>query len=299
MNDVTPQTDVLQRFLFDNAPIRGEWVNLQESWREVLKRRDYPPAIRRVLGEMMGAAALLAATVKISGRLVLQIRSEGPATLLMVECTSQHTLRAFAQWNGHIGDDADLAAVTGQGTLAITIEMDGARQPYQGVVSLQGQSISDTLETYFRQSEQLATRIWLAASDYGIAGLLLQQLPGEIKQRHEAEEHWSRITRLAATVSTQELLELDVKTLLHRLFHEEQVRLFEPTGLSFACTCSRERVAETIVLLGREEADEVLQEQGKIEVACEFCNQHYHFDSVDVAELFSDGIRAGVPDVLH
>lgn len=285
-------SDQLQRFLFENAAIRGEWVQLQESWQEVLKRRDYPPAIRHVLGEMMAAAALLTSTVKIAGRLVLQIRSEGPANLLMVECTSNNTLRAFAQWQGHIQDDAKLTDVTGAGSLAITIEVEGAKQPYQGVVSLQGDSIAETLETYFQHSEQLETRIWLSGDDSAVAGLFLQQLPSEELKKDDAEEDWSRISQLAGTITDEELISLPIETLLHRLFHEEHVRLFDPADLSFACTCSRSRVGETIVMLGKEEAEEVLAEKGEIEVACEFCNEHYHFDKVDVAELFTDTVSA-------
>jgi molecular chaperone Hsp33 len=294
------KSDCLQRFIFDNAAIRGEWVSLQESWQEVLNRRDYPAAIRQVLGEMMGAAALLTETVKISGRLVLQIRAEGPVSLLMVECTSKHTLRAFAQWDGEISDDMSLQAMTGEGTLAITIEVEGAKQPYQGVVSVQGESIADTLETYFAQSEQLATKIWLYANEHNVAGLFLQQLPSDTSAKQVAEEDWSRISQLAATITDDELLTLEVETLLHRLFHEEQVRLFEPTVLQFACTCSRERVAETISMLGQQEAEDILDAEGGIEVACEFCNEHYHFDKVDVAEIFSGTVSSeSDPDTLH
>lgn len=294
------KTDLLQRFLFDNAPIRGEWVNLQESWQEVLNRREYPAAIRRVLGEMMGAAALLTATVKIKGRLVLQIRAEGPVNLMMVECTSDQTLRAFAQWEGELDDHAGLQDLTGEGTLAITIEVEGAKQPYQGVVSVQGTSIADTLETYFAHSEQLATKIWLYANDHNVAGLFLQQLPSEEADKADAEEDWSRISHLASTITDEELLTLEMETLLHRLFHEEQVRIFDPTPLRFACTCSRERVAETISMLGQEEAEQIIDAEGGIEVACEFCNEHYHFDKVDVAEIFSDTVSADSdPDTLH
>ncbi|KGM07456.1 Heat shock protein 33 [Methylophaga thiooxydans] len=294
------KSDCLQRFIFDNAPIRGEWVSLQESWQEVLNRRQYPTAIRRVLGEMMGAAALLTATVKISGRLVLQIRSEGPVSLMMVECTSENTLRAFAQWDGEVSDEAGLVDLTGGGTLAITIEAEGAKQPYQGVVSLQGNSITETLETYFEQSEQLATKIWLYANEHNVAGLFLQQLPSEEAQKEQAEEDWSRVSQLAATITDEELLTLEIETLLHRLFHEEQVRLYEPAPLKFSCTCSRARVAETIGMLGQEEAEEIIDSEGSIEVACEFCNENYHFDRVDVTELFTNTVSTeGDPDTLH
>ncbi|PCJ30619.1 MAG: Hsp33 family molecular chaperone HslO [Gammaproteobacteria bacterium] len=277
-------TDNLQRFIFDNKPVRGEWVQLDSSWKEVLVRREYPVAIQKVLGEMMAAAALLAATIKIKGRLILQTKSNGPASVMMVECTSNNTLRAFAQWKGDVADDADLLAVTGDGTLAITIEVEGAKQPYQGVVSLAGDSMSGVLETYFQQSEQLATRIWLAADDQVASGLFLQQLPSD--QDEQDEEHWSRISQLAATVTTTELLTLDSNTLLHRLFHEEECRLLVKTDLRFACSCSRDRVEETIKLLGKQDAFDLLEEHGKIEIACEFCNEHYHFDNVDVTQVF-------------
>lgn len=297
-NDV--KSDCLQRFIFDNAPIRGEWVSLQESWQEVLNRREYPTAIRHVLGEMMGAAALLTATVKITGRLVLQIRSEGPVSLMMVECTSDNTLRAFAQWDSDIADELGVADLVGGGTMAITIEAEDAKQPYQGVVSVEGNTIAETLETYFAQSEQLATKIWLYANDHNVAGLFLQQLPSEEAKKEQTEEDWSRISQLASTITDEELLTLEIETLLHRLFHEEQVRVFEPVQLKFSCTCSRDRVAETIGMLGQEEAEDILDSEGGIEVACEFCNEHYHFDRVDVTELFTKTVSAEAdPDTLH
>lgn len=281
------QSDNLQRFIFDNAPVRGEWVHLTDSWQQVLVRRDYPPAIQRLLGEMMAAAALLTATVKIKGRLVLQSKSTGPVKLMMVECTSDNTLRALAQWDGHVQDDASMSELTGQGTMAITIDVEGSKQPYQGVVSLDGESVASVLETYFKQSEQLDTRIWLAADAENVSGLFLQQLPSAEDNKEEDEEHWSRLSQLAATITSEELLTLGAGTLLHRLFHEEECRLLNKTELSFACSCSRERVADTISLLGEHDANELLAEQGQIEVTCEFCNEHYHFDKVDAANIFS------------
>jgi len=284
----TFQSDNLQRFIFDNAPVRGEWVHLTESWQQVLIRRDYPRAIQRLLGEMMAAAALLAATVKIKGRLVLQSKSSGPVNLMMVECTSDNTLRAFAQWDGNVDDDASMSELTGEGILAITIDVEGSKQPYQGVVSLEAESISGVLETYFNQSEQLDTRIWLAADVNSVSGLFLQQLPSTEDNKDEDEEHWSRLSQLAGTITPSELLSLGAGTLLHRLFHEEECRLLNSTELSFSCSCSRERVADTITLLGEQDANDLVAEQGQIEVACEFCNEHYHFDKIDVAAIFSD-----------
>ncbi len=310
MNDTTTtgnnttdfQSDNLQRFIFDNAPVRGEWVHLQETWQQVLSQRDYPKAVQKLLGEMMAAAALLAATVKMKGRLVLQIKSTGPVSLLMVECTSEDTLRAFAQWQGDIDDDAALTEVTGEGHLAITIEVEGAKQPYQGVVGIQADSIAGLLEAYFKQSEQLDTRIWLSADEASAAGLFLQQLPSEDEMsNHDDEENWSRISQLAATVTAIELLELGAGTLLHRLFHEEECRLLADTDLSFACKCSREKVAATINLLGKQDALDLVEDQGSIEVACEFCNEQYHFDKVDVTQLFANEVVATEPEspTLH
>lgn len=297
MNDTISETaefqsDNLRHFIFDNAPVRGEWVHLTETWKNVLSRRQYPAAIERLLGEMMAATALLTATVKIKGRLVLQLKSTAPVTLMMVECTSDNTLRAFAQWDGNVAEDATLTEVTGDGALAINIDVEDSKQAYQGVVSLQGESISDVLEAYFKQSEQLETRIWLAADSQFAAGLFLQQLPGESNDQEIDEEHWSRLSQLAGTTSNKELLELGVGTLLHRLFHEEKCRLVSSTELSFSCACSRQRVAETIGLLGQEYANNLLQEQGHIEVVCEFCNQHYHFDEIDVAQVLSSQMNS-------
>jgi len=308
MNDTTKtdetiefQSDILQRFIFDNAHIRGEWVHLQETWQEVLSQRDYPLAVQKILGDMMVSAALLAATVKMTGRLVLQVKSSGPVSLLMVECTSEDTLRAFAQWDGDIADDASLLEATGDGTLAITIEVEGAKQPYQGVVSLQGDSFSNVLEIYFQQSEQLETRICLSSDQRAAAGLFLQQLPHEDTGFKDEEESWSRISQLAATVTATELVELGAGTLLHRLFHEEECRLLASTDLRFSCQCSRERVAETIGLLGKDDALDLIEDQGSIEVACEFCNEHYYFDKVDVTLLFADDAVPTEPEspTLH
>jgi len=283
------KADHLQRFIFDSAAVRGEWVQLKQTWQTVKIQREYPPAVADLLGQMLAAAALLAETVKISGRLVLQCRTDGPVSLLMVECTSDHTLRGLANWRGEIADDASMQELLGEGNLAITIENVGAKHPYQGIVSVQGQSIAEMLEMYFAQSEQLKTRIWLATDENTVGGLLLQQLPEQDPEQHD--ENWHRILYLAETITKEELLNLDVVSLLYRLFHEEMVRLLSTTVLEFACTCSRQRVADTIKLLGRQEAEDIITERGFVELACEFCNTHYRFDPVDVAGLFSDPLN--------
>lgn len=303
-NETVPfQSDNLQRFIFDNAQIRGEWVHLHDTWQEVITRREYPRALQTLLGEMMAAASLLAATVKIDGRLVLQVRSEGPVELMMVECTSENTLRAFAQWDEEetLDDDATLLELTGGGSLVISIEVKGMEKPYQGVVSLEGGSIAALLETYFKQSEQLSTRVWLTANDQVAAGLLLQQLPSANQDDDDETEAWDRISHLGSTVTESELRELGVGTLLHRLFHEEACRLLTSTDLEFACNCSRERVANTISLLGQQDAMALVEEQEQIEVACEFCNEHYYFDKADVALIFAHTGASAIfdSDTIH
>lgn len=297
MQDSTPQHDHLQRFIFDNAPIRGEWVQLRESWQIMVDQRDYPEPVARLLGEMLAAAALLTETVKIEGRLVLQIRSDGPVSTVMVECTSDHTIRGLAQWQDGIPDTDSLQTLTGAGHLAITIEQVDAKQPYQGVVDIQGDDLASVLENYFQQSEQLNTRLWLTADEHTVGGLLLQEMPDENARKRQ--DDWSRITQLASTVTPEELKELNAVTLLHRLFHEETVRLLATSVFEFACTCSHERVADTIRLLGQQEAMEIVEERGHIEAACEFCNAHYHFDKVDVTALFSDVMPGDTPQTLH
>lgn len=283
------QADHLQRFIFDSAAVRGEWVQLKQTWTTVKAQRDYPPAVADLLGQMLAAAALLAETVKMSGRLVLQCRTDGPVSLIMVECTSEHTLRGLANWQGEIADNASMQELLGKGSLAITIESVDAKHPYQGIVSVQGESIAEMLEMYFAQSEQLQTRIWLATDGNTAGGLLLQQLPEQDPEQHD--ENWQRILYLADTTTKEELLNLDVVSLLYRLFHEEMVRLLSTTVLEFSCTCSRQRVADAIKLLGRQEAEDIITERGFVELACEFCNTHYRFDPVDVAGLFSDPLN--------
>lgn len=274
------QSDQLHRFLFEKLNIRGEFVQLDETWREIQSRADYPPAVRQVLGEATAAAALLIATLKIEGSLTMQIRGSGPLHLLVVQVFSNGGIRSLARWHDDV-TAGPLVDMTGSGQLVITIEPEKGER-YQGIVPLVGEQLQDALQHYFEQSEQLPTRLWLAASDETAAGLLLQALPGEV----DDEDSWNRVTTLADTVEPAELLNLDVTTLLRRLYHEEDVRLFEASPLHFYCTCSREKIINTLRQLGEAEMTEVLAEQGKVDVDCEFCGKRYSFDSVDIKALF-------------
>ncbi len=272
--------DRLHRFLFEHQNIRGEFVQLDDSWREVLARASYPAPVRAVLGEAMAAAALLVGTLKIDGSLTMQIRGAGPVHLLVVQAFSDGGIRGLARWHGEI-NPGSLASLTGSGQLVMTIDpREGER--YQGIVPLTGEHLQDALQHYFEQSEQLPTRLWLASSDESAAGLLIQALPGE----REDGDSWNRIVHLAETVSDDELLQLDAATLLRRLYHEEEVRLFDPSPVRFQCSCSREKIINTLRQLGEQEMNDIIAERGKIDVDCEFCGARYEFDSVDVRALF-------------
>lgn len=275
-------TDTLQRFLFENTPLRGELVQIDAAWQEVLARHDYPPPVRGRLGEMMAACLLLSATLKFKGSVIMQIQGSGPIALMVVEATAQRTVRGMAQWQGEVAA-GDLLSQFGDGRLTITIDPGTGGERYQGIVALEGISLADAIDAYLERSEQLPTRMWLAADGRRAAGMLLQKLPGE----ETDEDAWGRVQALAATISEAELLELPAREVIHRLFHEEDVRLFEPEGVSFHCSCSRERVAAMLHSLGRDEVMDIVHSEGAVEVVCEFCNRRYTFDAVDAAQLFA------------
>lgn len=319
----------IHKFLFDGLPVRGVLVRLTDAWTEVLKRRAsggaagvYPESVQNMLGEMVAAATLMQSSIKFNGSLILQIFGDGPVKLAVAEIQPDFGLRATATVIGQIAEQASLSAlvnVHNEGKCAITLDPKTrfpGQQPYQGVVPLFGddgeplEKLSEVLEHYMLQSEQLDTRLVLAADGLVAAGLLIQRLPLEgvgnlagslVSQANEDEiglnEHFNRIALLASTLKREELLTLDADTILRRLFWEETVTHFEPVmgdaGPHFSCTCSRERVSNMLRGMGREEADSILAERGNIEVGCEFCGVQYHFDPVDVAQIFT--VSGGVP----
>ena len=277
--------DTLQRFLFEHAPIRGEVAHLDATWRAVLERHDYPPVLRTVLGELMAAGALLAATLKFDGSIILQLQGGGPVKLIVVECTSEQTLRATAKWTDELPEHgAGLAELLGDGRFVITLVPADGRQSYQGVVAIDPAGVAASLEHYMQRSEQLETRLWLAAGEERAAGLLLQKLP---EREDLDEDSWNRATQLAETVTVPELLKLPAQNLLHRLYHQEDIRLFDPRPVSFRCSCSSERVAAMLRMLGYAEVRSILEERETVEVTCEFCNRAYRYDSVDAEQLFA------------
>lgn len=289
-------TDTLTRFLFESAPVRGELVSLDATWQEVLKHADYPAPLQTLLGELMAAAALLSAILKFDGSMILQMQGSGAVKLVVVEATSDRTLRATAKWEGDV-PAGSLDVLLGDGRFVITLDQSASgQQNYQGIVPLVGESVTEALAHYMESSEQLDTRIHLAANPRRASGMLIQRLP-------EAEagdaDAWNRAGHLAATLKREELLGLSADAILQRLFYEEDIRVFEGEPVSFRCTCSRERVGEMLRMLGREEVESVLAERGEIEVRCEFCNRQYRFDPVDAAQLFVQGTNVPVPPGTH
>lgn len=290
--------DTLLKFLFRGAPVRGEIVRLQASWRQMVANHRYPAPVTRLLGEMTAAAALLAANIKFDGALLLQIQGNGPVRLLVVEVQPGMRLRATAKLRETtvIGADATLQQLTnpdGDARCAITLDPTGRRpgqQPYQGVVPLSGETIAHVLENYLRQSEQIESKLWLAASETAAAGVLLQRLPQEGGPTARPDiDAWQRAGALTATLKREELLTLEADALAHRLYWEEQLEHFAPVEPRFECNCSRGRSGRMLLALGRDEVDSILAERGDVEITCDFCNARYSFDAVDVGQLFASG----------
>ncbi|WP_293775433.1 Hsp33 family molecular chaperone HslO [uncultured Oxalicibacterium sp.] len=293
--------DLLQKFLFEDSAVRGELVDVSATWQHIQQHRDYPPAVKTVLGEMVAAAALLSANLKFNGVIVMQIHGDGPVRLLVVECDSDLNLRATAKLaeGVSVADDAsltDLVNAHGEGRFVITLDPKDklpGQQAYQGIVPLSGESVAIVIENYMLRSEQLDTKLWLAADDHVARGLLLQKLPregGTSDTQGDSDDlaTWERSVMLAQTLRREELLSTDIETLMRRLFWEETIRVFDPRHPQFQCSCTRDKVGAMLKMLGEEEVASAVEELGKLEIDCDFCGQHYEFDRVDCAQLFVD-----------
>lgn len=283
------QHDTLQRFVFENTPVRGNIVHLNQTFHQALHKQLMPTGLRNALGELMAASALLSATLKMNGSLVLQIQSKGLLKLLVVECNSDFGIRATAKWNGEVQNDQNLFDLLEQGQFMITLDPKDGNQAYQGIVALEGDSISAVLENYMLRSEQIDTRIWLSCDGNSAAGMLLQKLPETMNQVTKIQDvdTWNRVGYLASTVTDKELLHLSSETLLTRLFNQEDIRLFEASATQFFCSCSRESVGNMLRMLGADELSNIIAERGEIEVNCDFCNTQYLFDKIDTAQLLA------------
>ncbi|SHI20690.1 Hsp33 family molecular chaperone HslO [Ferrimonas marina] len=272
------QSDLLHRYLFDQADVRGQLVQLQQSYQQMLADHDYPAPVRRLLGEMLAATAMLTATLKFEGDIAAQIQGDGPLRLLAINGSHDNALRGVARFDGEV-PEGELQQQIGKGHLVITITpSEGER--YQGIVALDKPTLSACLEQYFAQSEQLQTRLWLHADGQQAAGMLLQQLPASNVDASVSFEHLEALTD---TIKCEELFDLDAQDVLYRLYHEESVQLFEPSAVVFRCSCSRERSLNALASIAQEELDSILEEQGHIEMHCDYCNSRYRFDALDIA----------------
>jgi molecular chaperone Hsp33 len=277
--------DRLSSFLVDAAGARGGVVRLEDAYREVLSRHPYPPLLQRLLGELLAAASLLAGSLKFNGSLILQLQGDGVIRLLVVECTHDLCLRAVAQWHGELPASGQLDELAGNGRFVITLDRKDGGELHQGIVPLEAGSVALLLEHYLARSEQLASRLWLTAGNGVAAGLLLQKLPGSA----EGSE-WGRLCADLHAIAPEELQEMPPDALLRQVFPERDVRLFKSKPARFHCPCSRERVIGALRLMGQQEVNDIVREQGEVEATCEFCNHRYRFSAADVAALFADPV---------
>ena len=284
--------DIRQRFLFEDCDIRGEILTLGTALAEVCARHPYPAALRSQLGEFLAAAALISANLKTAGTVTVQARGDGPVPLLMADCTDRRDLRAIARMPGpDVPLAADLRDLVGSGHLSVTVALPG-RQRHQGIAPLEFPRLAECLSDYFSRSEQLPTRLWLAADGRSAAGLLLQALPAQLQSQEARDRSWEELTTLADTLSPTEQLALDHRTLLYRLFHHQRVRLYDPVAVRFSCSCSKTRIGSAIVALGADTVAELFDTQPVIETQCQFCHQHYSFTPAELrAEALSGGTR--------
>lgn len=275
------EQDLLRRFLFEELGVRGEWVKLTTSWQAAKQHQRGSENVQQQLGQALAAVVMLSATVKFKGSMILQAQGDGDIKTLVAQATDQRKIRGLVRGKESV-TVGSLESMFGHGRLVLTIESQNGH-PYQGIVPLHGSNLAAALQTYFEQSEQLKTRLWLFANATHAVGLLLQELPAQ--ENYQAD--WEHIEILANTVTEQELFDLDCEQLLYRLFHQEKVRLFDPEPVEFSCACSRSSIEKTLFAMGRTELEDILKERDIIEVTCEFCSEHYRFDKVDVENILS------------
>ncbi len=287
------EQDSLRRFLFEELSIRGEWVRLHQSWNDSKQFQNLSEVAEEQLGQALAAVVLLSASIKFDGSLILQAQGDGAIKTIVAQSTHDQKIRGLLRGSTN-NLKSSFSELIGKGRLVITVE-NNIGEPYQGVTPLEGNSLADVITTYFLQSEQLETKVWLFANGTDIAGLFLQQLPGNENDQSD----WERIVMLANTVSKEEMLTLESETMLYRLFNEEKVRLFEHKPVEFKCGCSQQKIENTLATLGRKELESILQERDKIEVDCEFCGRQYGFDAVDVENLLKGQPLVSQSKTLH
>jgi len=274
--------DQLNRYLFDNAHVRGELVQANKTYQEIKNNHQYPTVINLLLGELLVATSMLTALLKFEGDIAVQLQGDGPVSVVVVNGDDKQQLRGVARVHGDI-TSSKLTEIFTKGYMVITITPTKGER-YQGIVALDKDTLAECLEAYFEQSEQLKTHFWLRCDDENAAGMMIQALPNE----SDNDDAYHHLRQLTDTIKDQELFSLDANTILNRLYHQEDVRIFDPQDLSFVCGCSKERSGTAIISVGREEAESIIEEQGQITMHCDYCNTEYLFDLQDIAVLFND-----------
>lgn len=283
-------SDTLQRFIFENLPVRGEIIHLEQSFQTIVEQHNYPLSVRQLLGEALAVAGLLSAILKFAGRLTVQFRGVGKLKMLLAQCDNQFRMRGLVQYEGIAPTEAELTASFSEGVLAIMLDADASQQRYQGIVSFKGNSLAESIEGYFQDSEQLKTKICLSVNDKHALGCLLQLIPG--KQETSTLEtqipEWQTVSTQLNATTLSDLLNMDNASFLHKYFPSEDIRLFDAIPVHFHCGCTRASGENAILLLGKEEAEAELKKHQLITVTCDFCNREYHFDRDDVIAIFED-----------
>ncbi|MEQ9915104.1 Hsp33 family molecular chaperone HslO [Pectobacterium aroidearum] len=279
--------DQLYRYLFENYAVRGELVTVNETYQRILTNHDYPPAVQTLLGEMLVATSLLTATLKFSGDITVQLQGDGPLKLAVINGNHQQQMRGVARLQGDIAPESSLKEMVGNGYLVITITpTEGER--YQGVVGLEGETVAECLESYFQQSEQLPTRLFIRTGQHegkqAAAGMLLQVLPAQDADRDD----FDHLAQLTTTVKGEELFSLPATEVLYRLYHQEEVTVYEPQDVEFRCHCSRDRCADALMTLSDQEVNEMIEQDGEIDMHCDYCGTHYLFNSLDIRAIRHD-----------
>ncbi|MCV2535532.1 Hsp33 family molecular chaperone HslO [Enterobacter wuhouensis] len=278
------QHDQLHRYLFEQFAVRGELVTVSETWKQILENHNYPLPVKNLLGELLVATSLLTATLKFAGDITVQLQGDGPMTLAVINGNNQQQMRGVARVQGDVPENADLKTLVGNGYLVITISPEEGER-YQGVVGLEGDTLAACLEDYFMRSEQLPTRLFIRTGEVdgqpAAGGMLLQVLPAQDAQTNDFEH----LATLTETVKAEELFNLSATDVLWRLYHEEEVTVYDPQAVEFKCTCSRERCAGALKTLPDEEIDSIMAEDGEIDMNCDYCGTHYVFNSMDIAEI--------------
>ncbi len=276
------QKDTLQRFMFEHASIRGEIVHMHDAYQTIMQQRPYPPAVKKLLGEALVSCILLAGSIKFEGDINLQFQGDERLPFIIVQCDNQLNIRACAKYN--IGTESDYEQAFMHGQMSITIQQYTQTNSYQSIVPIRSTSMADNLMHYFAQSEQVPSKVWLAISEESAAGMILQLMPDQ--NTAQREEFWEYAVQIGQTITEEELLTLDNETILHRLYHETVLRLYDARTVRFKCRCNQDKMKQVLTILGEADVQQLLKETGHVEVCCDFCNQRYTFDPIDIAMLF-------------